>query len=92
MPTNVFTVLKQEVRHQTLIDRTGLSCGPLGPRAVVLERDALVWVPIKIAVVDRLVLTEEQTAQAIRDGRVCGCGKCTCCSVRAAANENQHNR
>ena len=58
--------------HETLIDRTGLSCGPMGPRAVVLERDVMRPYHYPVALVgsrddgDAMILTEDQTAQALR--------------------------
>lgn len=87
MDVTVVPTWKQELRHQRLIDSTGLSQGPFGPRSVVLERDAMVVVRRRVALVDKTILTEGQTEQAIRDSGCCGCGKCMCCKVAMAAGE-----
>lgn len=68
----------------TVIDHTGLSCGPLGPRANVFEHEELHAFAALAATVDGVPWTTEQTEQAKLDGRVCGCGTCACCEIRRA--------
>lgn len=41
--------------------------------------------PSFTAVVDGMTMDTSQVEQAIRDGRVCRCGTCLCCSIARSA-------
>lgn len=88
MKVTIVPVREQREVNERLIDSTGLSTGPYGPRSVVLERTVVKWFSRKAVMIGREFVPPDRVEQAVRDARVCRCGNCVCCSIAKAVRNN----